>query len=45
MMPARDDGMAFGAADLMVKKRARKASGHRLVVIGMDWTERRADEM
>lgn len=40
MMPARDDALTFGPVDLMAIKRAHRASGHRLVVIGMVWEQR-----
>lgn len=39
-MPARDDALTFGPADLMAIKRTRGASGHRLLVIGAVWAER-----
>ena len=39
-MPARDDALTFGPADLMVIKRTRGAWGHRLLVIGVVQAER-----
>lgn len=39
-MLARDDALTFGPADLMVIKRTRGASGHRLLVTGMVWAQR-----